>query len=87
MASPAHGIAQLTKSAAAPTKTTKGKVLGAKRAKIYSIYFPKLPQTKGGKSESAAKKKQAELAAAYGSLGPQAGGGRKNQPPIRSKLG
>ena len=65
----ARSTAQPTKQAAAPTEATRAKAIGAKRAKIYSTYFPKAP---------------AELAAAYGSLAPQAGGG-KEKPATKAK--
>ena len=84
---PTRSTAQSTKPAAAPTKATKAKALGAKRAKILSIYFPKPPQTKGGKSESAAQKKQAGLVAAYGSLVPQAGGGKTQSAAKKKQTG
>ena len=64
---PARSIAQSTKPVTAPTEATKAKNLGAKRAKICSMYFPKPPQARGGKSESATKKKKAGSTAAYGS--------------------
>ena len=87
VAPPSCSTTHSTLPAAAPTKAMKAKALGAKRAKILSIYFPKPPQAEGGKSESAAQKKQAELAAAYGSLAPQAGGGKTQSAAKKKQAG
>ena len=72
MTPPARSTARPSKPAAAPTEAMRAKVIGAKRAKTFATYFPNAP---------------AELAAAYGSLAPQAGGGKEKSVAKKKQAG